>query len=53
MGMFVVGNAAKLYCLNRIEDYIRSREGQVSILDLGCGVQAPLRRRTFCAQHAA
>jgi SAM-dependent methyltransferase len=30
------GNAAKLYCLNWIEQYV-AQKGAVSILDLGCG----------------
>ncbi len=37
MEVLAVGNAAKLYCLNWIEDHIRLKEGQITILDLGCG----------------
>ncbi|OGF68220.1 MAG: hypothetical protein A2Y62_20725 [Candidatus Fischerbacteria bacterium RBG_13_37_8] len=37
MDILVVGNTAKLYCLNWIEDYIKKMQKPVSILDLGCG----------------
>lgn len=32
-----VGNSAKLYCLNWIEQHISQRRGEIAILDLGCG----------------
>lgn len=31
------GNTAKLYCLELIESWIASREGEIRIVDLGCG----------------
>jgi cyclopropane fatty-acyl-phospholipid synthase-like methyltransferase len=32
-----IGNAAKLYCLNWIEAYLKTQPEPISILDLGCG----------------
>jgi SAM-dependent methyltransferase len=37
MNLLTEGNAAKLYCSNWIEQYIESKKGEISILDLGCG----------------
>jgi len=38
MGLLITGNAAKLYCLNRIERFIHERKSnEFTILDLGCG----------------
>jgi SAM-dependent methyltransferase len=38
MGLLITGNTAKLYCLNWIEQFIRSKNGdKVTLLDLGCG----------------
>ena len=37
MTLMTVGNSAKLYCLNWIERRVKERDGQLSILDLGCG----------------
>lgn len=36
MDLLTEGNAAKLYCLNWIENYVRGKTS-VTILDLGCG----------------
>ncbi len=35
--VLTVGNSAKLYCLNWIEDYLQRKGEKISILDLGCG----------------
>ncbi len=37
MNLLSEGNAAKLYCLNWIEQYVVSQNRDISILDLGCG----------------
>lgn len=37
MNLLTEGNAAKLYCLNWIEQYITTQNRAISILDLGCG----------------
>src|SRR5215467_4522633 len=37
MDVLTVGNSAKLYCLNWIEQYAQRNAGKISILDLGCG----------------
>lgn len=37
MDLLTEGNAAKLYCLNWIEQYLASQNRDISILDLGCG----------------
>jgi len=36
--ILTVGNSAKLYCLNWIEQWAREKNYQIKILDLGCGV---------------
>jgi SAM-dependent methyltransferase len=37
MELLTSGNSAKLYCLNAIAKFIVERQGQITILDLGCG----------------
>jgi len=37
MNVLTVGNSAKLYCLNWVEQYAMEKGGEVNILDLGCG----------------
>src|SRR5690242_1650831 len=37
MDVLSVGTSAKLYRLNRIEEYIQHKSEKISILDLGCG----------------
>lgn len=46
--ILTTGNAAKLYCLNWLEQHIQARSEPLSILDLGCGQAknfTPLLRR--------
>ncbi len=35
--MLIIGNAAKMYCLNRIAGQLEAHSEELSILDLGCG----------------
>ncbi|MFQ5997043.1 MAG: methyltransferase [Dehalococcoidales bacterium] len=37
MSVWTMGNSAKLYCLNWIEQFVLQKAGEVKILDLGCG----------------
>lgn len=37
MSVLSAGNTAKFYCLNWIESYVVEKDGEVKILDLGCG----------------
>ena len=37
MTFLTIGNSAKLYCLNWVENRVKECDGQLSILDLGCG----------------
>jgi len=37
MNVLTVGNVAKLYCLNWIEQHALEKGGKIDILDLGCG----------------